>query len=165
MNTVRKFRVKSKLSKAIGPSGGISAALALKRANDGLKAIRVPCIADVDANLATIYGQFGPGGTKRSEEALEDLYELATRIIDVSICLQGSGIDLAARALCDLIDLSETLGVCDWQAVDVHIDALKLLRTAGLAMGESQINHVLDGLARVARKRVGDPKSLTQPES
>ena len=164
MNTVRKFQVKTKLSKAIVQSGGISASLALKRAEQGLERIRIPCVADIDASLARIDAQFGPGAADRDSRSLEDLYALATRIIDVAICMQGSGIDLAARSLCDLIDLSQTLGVRDWPAVDVHIDALKMLRAAGLAMDEEQISHIIGGLARVTRKRVGDHGSLPQSE-
>ena len=165
MSAVKKFRVKSKLSQAIGGKDGITVALALKRADEGLETIRAPGVEDIDVNLAAIDARFGPGAAGRDAESLEDLYLLASRIIDVAICLQGSGIDLAARALCDLVDLSETLGVRDWEAVEVHIDALKLLRTAGLAMTPAQLNHVLDGLARVTRKRVGDSKAIPSSEA
>jgi hypothetical protein len=88
---------------------------------------------------------------------LEALYKLSTRVIDISICLLGSGVDQAMRALCDLVDLSELIGVRDWQAIDVHLDAIKLLRAHGMSMSEAERNAVVGGLSRVTRKRVGDP--------
>jgi len=151
MSEVRKFRVKSRLSRFISQPGGISVRDALKRADAGIESLRIPCIADVDATLAEIDSRFAPATPGRDNESLEDLYQLSARIIDVSICLEGSGIDAAARRLCELVDVSQTLGV--------RIHALKLLRAAGLSMSDTQRGAVISGLAKVTRKRVGDPNA------
>jgi len=159
MSEVRKFRVKSRLSRFISQPGGISVRDALKRADAGIESLRIPCIADVDATLAEIDSRFAPATPGRDNESLEDLYQLSARIIDVSICLEGSGIDAAARRLCELVDVSQTLGVRDWESIEVHIHALKLLRAAGLSMSDTQRGAVISGLAKVTRKRVGDPNA------
>ncbi len=132
---------------------------ALKRADVAIEAIKIPCLADIDATLAVITARFSSTAPDRASEPLEDLYGLAMRIIDVSICLEGSGIDHAARALCDLVDLSDILGVCDWEAIDLHINTIKLLRTHGLSMTDVERGKLLLGLAKVTRKRVGDPNA------
>ena len=84
------------------------------------------------------------------------LYRLAYRVIEFANCLEGSLIDKAAYCLCDLADLSAGLGAWDRQAVEVHINALKLLRFAGPEMSLAARQQVVDGLHQVTIKRVGD---------
>jgi hypothetical protein len=165
VSQVRKFKVKSRLSRFIFAPGGIAVHEALKRADNAIETMRPVCIAEADKVLATIDAQFGPGSPDRDSRNLNDLYTLSSQVIDVAICLQGSGIEFAARRLCELVDLSQTLEVRDWVAIDVHIDAMKVLRSVGASMTEQQRNHVLDGLAKVTRKRVGDPNALVAPAS
>ena len=164
MSNVRKFKVKSRLSKLINEAGGITVNTALKQAKAAIETLRVPSLADIDASLAEMDKLFGPTARNRAGESLEDLYFLSTRIIDCAIFLEGSDIDLAARALCELVDRSQMNDVCDWEAIDVHISSIKLLRAAGLAMTDEQRAHVLEGLARVTRKRIGDPNAPGTPD-
>jgi hypothetical protein len=65
--------------------------------------------------------------------------------------------DDAARSFCGLVDLSHELDIQAWDAIDVHIETLRLLRAAGAAMSATQRQTILDGLIQVTRKRVGDP--------
>ncbi len=156
MSSVRKFRVKTKLATEVLKGGGITASEALKRADAGLEPLREPCLVTVDRCLSEIDKRFGVSASGRSQEEFEDLYVLSSEIIDSSLGLPNSGIEHAARALCDLADLSLEKGIRDWQAVDVHIETLKLLRFRGQAFSQEQRQAVLDGLKKVTLKRVGD---------
>ena len=156
MSNVRKFRVKTKLATEALKGGGITASEALKRADEGLEPLREPCLVTVDRCLAEIDARFGAKASDRGKQEFEDLYTLSSQIIDSSLGLPNSGIEHAARALCDLADLSLEKGIRDWQAVDVHIETLKLLRFRGQAFSQEQRQAVLDGLKKVTLKRVGD---------
>jgi hypothetical protein len=107
--------------------------------------------------------RFGPTNAARDAEPADDLYEMSSSIIDVAVCVRDTGIDQGAKALCDLVDLSTELGVWDWEAVDVHISTLRMLRSGGEALGARERGALIDGLLKVTRKRIGDPKTLPQP--
>jgi hypothetical protein len=156
VSAVRKFKVRSRLSALAFKSGGITVNQALKQADAAIEPLRESSIALIDAALADIDERFGPAAANRSEASFDDLYLLCSNLIDFSLFLPDSGLDEAARAACDLIDLSSRFGAWDWTAVDVHVGALKVLRTAGSAMSEEQRRSILDGLAKVTHKRVGD---------
>jgi hypothetical protein len=157
---VRKFRVKTKLAAEAARAGGITANEALKRADAGLEPLREPCLVTVDRCLGEIDRRFGVAASGRTQEEFEDLYVLSSQIIDSSLGLPNSGIEHAARALCDLTDLSLEKGIRDWQAIDVHVETLKLLRLSGQAFSQAQREAVLEGLKKVTLKRVGDPNAL-----
>jgi len=157
MSGVRKFKVKSRLSTLALGSGGITAREALKRADAAIESVRGDCLVMIDERIAEIERRFASTVPGRASDRFEDLYDLSSGIIDVALGLPESGIDHAARALCDLVDLSLERGVRDWEAVDVHIVTLRLLRGSGQAFSQAQRDAVLGGLKKVMLKRVGDP--------
>ena len=162
MSKVRKFRIKSRLATLAFQPGGVSANQALKQAEGALDTLRGPALAALDASIAEIEARYGEHAANRADEPFEDLYRLSSSIIDMALFLPGSNLDDAARCFCGLIDLSHELDIRAWDAIDVHIEALKLLRTAGAAMSGPQRQSILDGLAKVTRKRVGDPGDYSE---
>ena len=109
----------------------------------------------LDAALAEIEARFGrSAAATRASGAYQDLYTLALRIIDVSGFLPGSCVDQAAISFCALVDNCAEAGVWRWDAVDVHINALRLLRTSDL--GPDQRRAVIDGLNKVSQRRIDD---------
>ena len=159
MSKVRKFKVKSRLATLAFQSGGISANQALKQADAGLDSLREPGLAALDSALAEIDARYGPAAANRMNEPLDELYRLSCNVIDMALFVPGSGMDDAARSFCGLVDLSHELDIPAWDAIDVHIEALRLLRMAGAAMSAQQRQTILDGLIKVTRKRVGDPNA------
>lgn len=155
MASVRKFRVKTKLATVALNNGGMTVRDALVQADKAIADLSGEAIVRIDALVAEIDRRFGNRAAARKAESLEDLYELSSGIIDVAFAIPQSGVDRAARALCDLIDLSLERQVCDWEAIDVHVEALKMLRTMGDDVPVAHREAVLDGLGRVMRKRVG----------
>lgn len=157
MSQVKKFKVQTRLSKLALGQGGPTVAEALNRATSALEEMRPPCIALIDGYLREIDQRFGPAAIGRSEEPLEDLYSISSRILDVSGALPDSGVDLAANALCELVDLSLTAGRTAWVAVDVHVGALHLLRSHGASLPAERRRAVISGLRDVVIKRFGPP--------
>jgi hypothetical protein len=74
----------------------------------------------------------------------------------VSNGLPGSGVDEAAKALCELV--SRSGDQVDWDAVDVHVATIRLLRVNGQALPAPERQKVLGGLRAIADKyRAPDP--------
>jgi hypothetical protein len=157
---VKMVRIPNRLAVLMAAKGGLSAREAIRRSEAAVETLREPCLATIDSAIAEIDARFGPAAPDRDGADFEDLYSLCTRIIDVSIAVRGTGLDDAARAFCDLADISSELGRWDWPAVDVHIEALRLLRAAGASMEKPQRDAVIGGLMKVTKKRLGDSAAL-----
>jgi hypothetical protein len=155
MSVVRKFRAPNRLSMLVKAAGGVLAKDALAAADAALEPLRAESLAVLDAALAEIEARFGkPAAATRASEAYQDLYALALRIIDVSGFLPGSCVDQAAISFCALVDNCAEANVWRWDAVDVHINALRLLRTSTL--GADQRRAVIDGLNKVSQRRLDE---------
>ncbi len=89
----------------------------------------------------------------RAEEPLADLYLLSSRIIDLSGFLPGTGVDEAAIALCEIVDLSISAERTRWDAIDVCVRSLQLLRTHGKAFGPDRCATIIQGLRDVVAAR------------
>jgi hypothetical protein len=161
VTTVRKLRLKSRLSTLIRRPGGMTAFQAAKKAEAGLDGLRPMCLAALDETLAEVYAKFGSQAPDRANAEMSELYMAGLKIIDCSIGLPHTDIDAAARALCALADLCEEAGVRDWVAVDVHIEVLRLLRATGWNLTQEQRAEMIESLSAVTRKRL---KSSGMPD-
>jgi hypothetical protein len=78
-------------------------------------------------------------------------------MLDASLFVTDIDLHEASRALCELTARCEANGVWDWVADDLHIPALRLLRTSGALLTAEQRESVVAGLRKVTPKRLGDP--------
>lgn len=146
-------RVPNPLSERAKARGGLSAGQATMRADAAIEALREVSLGIIDAHLAAIDRLYGPGGPRRDTGDLSDLYDCALGIVESGSGLPGSGLEDAARAACDFVALSQAAHVCDWEAVDVHIAALRVLRSEGQQLKPAQRKAILKGLQGVTQKR------------
>ncbi len=151
--TVRKFKPPNRLAKMIKERGGLLAQDAIAAAEAGVESLREASLAALDETLAEIETRFGKGAENREAESFESLYVLASRIIDVSAFVAGTGLDRAAMSLCGLADNCAEAGAWRWDAVDVHLNALKLLRSVGASLPAAQRDSMLQGLYKVSHFR------------
>ncbi|MCA6307494.1 MAG: chemotaxis protein CheE [Phenylobacterium sp.] len=156
MSGVTFIRVPNKLAQLTRGKGGIAVGEAVKRANAALEGLKDASVAIIDEQLAEIDRLFGPGNPDRAGLSLEVLYDQASKIIDAGGGLPGSGLEECARAVCDLVSRSRAHNTCDWDAIDVHIATLKVLRAQGQSLTAAQRRTVLKGLSDVTAKRAGD---------
>lgn len=154
--TVRKFRPPNRLSRLIKDRGGVLAQDAIAAAEAGVETLRESSMAALDETLAEIEQRFGKGAPARTEEPFEALYLLASKIIDVSAFVSGTGLDKAGMSLCELADNCAEGGAWRWDAVDVHLNALKLLRAVGGSLPANQRESMLQGLYHVSHFRPDD---------
>lgn len=151
--TVRKFRPPNRLGAMIKAKGGLLAKDALAAAEAGVESLREATMASLDAQLAEVDRRFGKDAPGRAAEPFEALYLLASRVIDVSMFVTDTGVDKAAMSLCGLADSCSEQGAWRWDAVDVHLNALKLLRAMGDQLPSEQREAMLQGLYQVSHYR------------
>ena len=157
MSQVKFTRVRNKIATAIGKGRGITASEATKRATVALETIRIPCIDTIEDALIEIERRFGSAAPNRANEPLLDLYVLASKIIDLSGFMPDTGIDQAANALCELVDQSMVAKRTPWEAVDVNIRSLQLLRMQGANFSADRRAAIIQGLRDVIANRFATP--------
>jgi hypothetical protein len=67
--------------------------------------------------------------------------------------VQDAGVDKAAMSLCGLADSCGEAKGWRWDAIDVHLNALKLLRAMGAELPAEQREAMLQGLYQVSHYR------------
>ena len=154
MSDVKIIKVKSRLAE-LAFRGGLTAKEAIARAETALEATHPSSRASIDRLLVELDAVFATSPVEH-----ERAYGLTTQIIDLAYCLPDSLIEHAARALCDLIDISVEVGTWDQEAVSLHLQALKVLRHSGQDFGRPQRTKLIDGLHQVTRKRIADRNQL-----
>jgi hypothetical protein len=164
MSQVRMFRVPNKLRQKILKAGGMRTIEALAKGQDALDALREPSLAQIDQVLVEINRTFGRANRKGDEDLLP-LYMLSTRIIDAAAPVSELEIDRAAFHLCSLLDRCMALGRHDWPAVDVHLDALQLLRMDEGKLPEAARASIFAGLQKVHDRLPPAPAPAAEPEA
>jgi hypothetical protein len=127
MTVMRRFKVHSRLRAALMDGKGLRASEALARAEAGIAELADACAETVRGLVVEIETGFGPGVAGRQTREPMELYRLAARIIESAVGEHDAPLIEAAGSLCDVLDGSAEAGAWDWPAVDVHINALKLL--------------------------------------
>ncbi len=153
MSVVRKFRPPNRLAKMIKESGGLMAKDAITAAEVGVESLREVSLVVLDDTLAEIERRFGPAAADRQSESFEDLYTLSMRIIDVSTFVSDAGVDQAAVSLAATTDSCAEAGAWRWNAIDVHLHALRLLRTMGNQLPAADRQSMIEGLHKVSHRK------------
>jgi hypothetical protein len=148
-------RTTSKLATQGKARGGTAAGDAIRQAEKAIESLRGVSLGIIDAQLTEIDRLYGPAGTRRETNDLTELYDRALEIIESASGLPKSGLEDAARAVCEFVSRSQALQVCDWDAVDVHVAALRVLRMEGAKLKGAQRKAILTGLQDVMEKRAG----------
>jgi len=156
MSVVRKFRPPNRLAKLIKDRGGLMAKDAIIAAEAGVESLREVSMAVLDETLAEIERRFGPAAADRQSESFEALYALTMRMIDVSTFVSDAGVDQAAVSLAATTDSCAETGAWRWNAIDVHLHALRLLRTVGAELPAADRQSMIDGLYKVSHRKVDE---------
>jgi hypothetical protein len=155
--------VPNKLREKLLKSGGARAVELLAKADANLTAMRPRClnqITDLIAQIVAVYGQTN----RKGDEDFDGLYKLSAKIIDVSAPVAELEIDRAAFSLCELVDRCEGLEQWDWPSIDVHIDALQLLRLDAGSLPPEAREKIFKGLHRVNQRLAPLSQSLAAKE-
>lgn len=152
MSSAKFIKIPNRLGAMILGGGGKTAVEAVRTADAVLEELRPRLLLDLDARIEELESRFGANAAARTDEPLQALYDCALAAVELSGALPNSGIDEAARAICELVSRSD--GVADWEAIDVHLAAVKMLRLGGRSLAPPQRAEILQGLADVCQKVV-----------
>jgi len=153
--SVRKFHPANRLGAMIKQKGGMLVQNAIAAAEAGVESLREASLKSLDDTLTEMEARFGPKAD-RSDAAFEDLYALCLRIVDVAGFASETGVDKAIMSFCNLVDNCAEAGTWRWDSVDVHLDALRLLRSVGAHLPPADRANMLEGLYRVSGFRPGE---------
>ncbi len=144
MTEARTFKIQTPLARQLARPGGRSIAEAQRRAQEGLDLHRESTMADVGGlidELETLCASKPPESEAR-------VYERAASLIDLAGFFDTGPLYDAGYSLCELSDRMRGAGVWNWSAVQVHVQALRLIHAGGCkADGEARV--LLQGLQSV----------------
>lgn len=152
MSVVRKFKIPNRLRATLFNGGGKRIDEAVADAETGLATLAEACLAAVADCIVKIESGFGAKVADREAREMVDLYRLSAAIIDACAPIEPKALADAARCLCDVLDYAMEAGRWDWPAVDVHIDALKLL-ASGVALGDEGERQLIQSLEKLRQHR------------
>lgn len=157
MSAVRIHRPKYALASLLKKPGGTTVIDAVQKAEANLEGLQEAAWPLLDERLAQSEACFGRYGVAFEEALLREHYQGAVGLIGLPSLCGLDEMEDAAHSLCDLLDRLITTGKWDRDGVEVHIKALRLLRSlppeAAAAAGP-----ILEGLKRV-RERHAIPTS------
>jgi len=158
--------VPNRLREKILKSGGPRALEILAKADKLMIEMRESCLENVNKLINEIIKEYGRANRKGDEDFLR-LYTLCANIIDISAPVADLEIDRAAFYLCELVDRCGVRDQWDWPSVDVHIDALQLLRMEGVNLPASARMQIFVGLKkindRLGAREAADPADEAAP--
>lgn len=142
----------SRLSSLIDTPGGLTVATALRHAEANLAPLRDPALGLIGEHIAALEA-FDQPGTGELSDTLEQIYSLATAIIDCASPFGLADLCAVAAGLCDLVrDVSDIRGF-DWRVPPIYARTMALLLTLP-AEAYDQRRQVREGIdAILARKR------------
>lgn len=152
MTVVRKFKIPNRLRAALFKGGGKRIEDAVADADAGLATLVDACLAAVADCIARIDGGYGAHVAGRETHDMGDLYRLSAAIIDACAPIEPKALADAARSLCDVLDYAMDAGRWDWPAVDIHIDALRLL-ASGVDLGKDGEQRLIQSLEKLRQHR------------
>lgn len=140
MTEAQFVKVKYRLTDQVAQPGGMTAGLASERAQRELAAHA----GDAMKSLGAMIGRMETMGRERTA-SLDSVYEEASTILDIAGVFDKRVLCDACYSLCELVDRQRTHQRQDWQAIVVHINALRLLWSKD---GEdpAALKSVVDGL-------------------
>ena len=147
--SVRRFQPDNRLGGMIKQKGGLMAKDAIAAAEAGVESLREASLQALDDALAEMERSYGPQA-ERSEASWEMLYLLCLKVVDVAGFAADAGVDKAALSFCNLVDNCAEARVWRWDAIDVHLNAMRLLRSVGAQLPEAERARMLKGLYKVS---------------
>jgi len=134
------IKVKYRLSEQVAKPGGMTADLATERAMRELAAQA----GDARKALGASIGRLEALCQEKSAP-VDAVYDESSTVLDIAGMFNQRILCDAAYSLCELTDRLRTVGREDWQAIGVHVNALRLIWAKDKAVGP-EMKTVVDGL-------------------
>jgi hypothetical protein len=150
MSAARIFKIDNKLAKIARQPGGKTLDEAVRTAEMRVESVRERCVASL-AEKAEQLAKVAAGDRAANPQGILDgLYKISNAIFGVAGVYGLDALAESSCSLCDLLYRFSSGEVVNWEAVDVHVDGIRLL-AAGYTEGAASI---LAGLKRVRARFV-----------
>lgn len=150
MTRVRFFRPDVRLKRLMKEHGGIRVGDALNRADAAIENMRDECLVAIDAKIAAI------AAFKGQAAEMDARYVLSNEIYAEAGVLGLAELSDVAHNLCELLSF-EGHATLSEQAVGVHVDAMRALRSPAVSASSKLRRVVLEELHRLAAHLAGGP--------
>jgi hypothetical protein len=139
----------NKLGELMRKPGGVRVGDALDRAQKNLDLARDDCLGDMDRQLAELDAMCAEGGRSPEDEVKRRIYDHSNDIVAVAGTFGLHELGEAAFCLCELVDRLRRLGQWNKAAVQVHLEACRLLRQLD---PETDRSSVIEGLRKLTQQ-------------
>ena len=147
MTEARALKIKTSLSRQMAQPGGRSLAEIERRANERLDRHRedvMVTVAGTITELELIAAVAAPGSEPQ-------VYRLASSLLDTAGFFDTGPLYDAGYSLCEVADRMQANNAWSWPSVGVHVQAMRLILTAG-CKADATSQALLAGLRSVAAK-------------
>ena len=151
MSQVRVFSIKNRLAELARRPGGLTVDEAVRAAETRLDSIRDQCVASLAGRAADLSAEAARLRGAGEDADFEALYRMSNAIYGVAAPFELRGLAEVASGLCDLIDGFRRGEPVSWEAVEVHVDGVRLL----VVGGEQHAEPIFEGLRRVRSRLAG----------
>jgi len=127
----RAIKVRSALSRQLARPGGRTLAEAERLADAALQTHREDAVAELGALVSRLEAICADP----TESGAGQVYGLAAGLVDVAGFFDTGAFYEAAYSLCELADSTSGRETWSWGAVEVHVQALRLLHGSGPGTG------------------------------
>lgn len=148
---------KRQLTQLLKTPGGLPVAEAVERATKNLGTLAGACVTEVGSVTQQAEAMMARRPASFDEAFLTELYGVVNPPIGLSSICGLDGIDVALHSMCDLLDHLKTTQRWDVEAMQVHVQALKLLLHTESARNAQQTEAVLSGLRKVSQRYAAPP--------
>ncbi len=145
------YLYKPRLIELLKRPGGITAEQATTAANANLATIRRASLAELDKVVARLLDLREALRTDPSPALTDRLHALAGTVTSIAGSFGLADVQAAATSLGELIDELDNQKRTSFEAVDVHLRGLQMLRTPGLDATPQDAAAILAGLAEVVK--------------
>lgn len=140
MSNPEFIKVKYRLSDQVAKPGGMTADIANQRALRELAAQA----GDARKTLGVTIGRMEAMCLEKTA-SIDAIYEESSTVLDIAGLFNQRILCDAAYSLCELADRLRTANRQDWQAVSIHVNALRLIWSKDKAVGP-EMKAIVDGL-------------------
>ena len=116
-------KVVSSLSKKMAEPGGLTIEAIERRAQERLQSHKVEALRAVERAVCDLEERTGAN----LREGDEELYRIASQMLDVAGFFDTGPLYDAGYSLCELLDVLQTQGQWNSDAINVHVSALRLI--------------------------------------
>lgn len=152
MTGVKKFWPKNRLKELVAAPGGIRASDAVARAEERLETISESCLAGIDAKIEELSALSVARGLEGDGQAIDRIYQLANEIFAEGGAFGRVALSTAAHSLCDLTGPGNENDGGVWDAIEVHVQSMRVLRRSDVETSDQMCRAVLDGLRAVSKR-------------